>query len=402
LQNYLQLTTQMRLFALFFLYNHFRSKEGKNMSSTSSRYIGIMSGTSLDGVDTVLVDVDKTITLLASNFLPFPKDLKQSVLSVCHGQHTDLQTIGELDHRLGHLFADAVEQLLRQSGTLPEQVRAIGSHGQTVFHHPDSPTPFTLQLGDANIIACRTGIDTIADFRRKDMALGGQGAPLVPAFHRYLFGTTDSSRVVLNIGGMANLSVLLADDTVIGFDTGPGNVLIDSWTQEKFGQAYDHDGVLASQGQVHKELLSVLLKDEYLQRPAPKSTGREHYHLHWLQQQLTQCSTPINDHDVLRTLTEFTALTIAQDIEKYRQGQVPCVYVCGGGANNPILMDRLQQQLSKWSIQSTDQLGISADYMESMAFAWLAYCRINGIASNLPSVTGARKATPLGVIYLAN
>ncbi len=372
------------------------------MSATSSRYIGIMSGTSLDGIDTVLVDVGKTITLIANDFLPFPEELKQKVLSVCHGQNTDLQSIGELDHQLGHLFADAVEQLLGKSTTQPDQVRAIGSHGQTVFHHPDSLTPFTLQLGDANIIACRTGIDTIADFRRKDMALGGQGAPLVPAFHRYLFGATDSSRVVLNIGGMANLSVLLADGTVIGFDTGPGNVLIDSWTQEKFGRGYDQDGVLASQGSVHQELLSVLLKDEYLQRPAPKSTGREHYHQHWLQHQLTQCTTPVNDHDVLRTLTEFTALTIAQDIDKYRQGQAPCVYVCGGGANNPLLMVRLKELLPKWSIQSTNQLGISADYMESMAFAWLAYCRVNNIPSNLPSVTGASKATPLGVIYLAN
>ena len=236
-------------------------------------YIGVMSGTSMDGVDTALVSIEGTnITLLAHDEFPMPSELKERLLKVCIGQKTDLIAIGELDHQLGHLFADAVLQLLEKSNTLASAVTAIGNHGQTVFHQPTGDAPFTMQLGDANIISTRTNITTVADFRRKDMALGGQGAPLVPAFHQHIFSTQDSTVVVLNIGGISNISVLSAqlnsehpsdinfEPNVIGYDTGPGNMLMDAWIKKQRGEQYDHDGQYAQSGQVSEPLLNQLLK----------------------------------------------------------------------------------------------------------------------------------------------
>lgn len=227
-------------------------------------YIGIMSGTSMDGVDSALVSLTgNTIKLLAHDSLPMPESIKQRLLNICLSQPTNLHEIGQLDHQLGHLYAHAVEQLLARSGYRPEQITAIGNHGQTVFHQPTGETPFTIQLGDANILATRTGITTVADFRRKDIALGGQGAPLVPAFHQTIFNATDSTLVVLNIGGIANISVLTTDKRVIGYDTGPGNVLMDYWCAQHTGRAYDEDGQWARQGKLDLPLLQRLKQDTY-------------------------------------------------------------------------------------------------------------------------------------------
>ncbi|MEF1172214.1 anhydro-N-acetylmuramic acid kinase [Vibrio sinaloensis] len=369
--------------------------------TTKERYIGVMSGTSLDGVDTVIIEMDSgQPKLLAANDYPYPEQLKQRVLNVCTGQATNLVDIGQLDHELGVLYANAIQALLDKSGYQAEQICAIGNHGQTVYHNPSAPFPFTIQLGDANIIAARTGITTIADFRRKDMALGGQGAPLVPAFHQALFEPKDATTVILNIGGIANISVLQPGKAVLGYDTGPGNMLMDAWCQKQLGLAFDRGAQFALQGDIHQLLLNDLLSEPYFALPAPKSTGRELFNLEWLNSKLAEHS--VSAEDVQRTLCEFSALTIAQQVEAFASGLLPELLVCGGGARNPLLMDRLQTLLPQWKVATTDSRGIDGDNMEAMAFAWLAYRRMHNLPSNLPEVTGASKAVSLGVMYFAD
>ena len=365
-------------------------------------YIGVMSGTSMDGVDTALVSIEDTgITLLAHDEFPMPDDIKARLLEVCIGQKTDLIAIGELDHQLGHLFADAVLQLLDKSGTPASSVTAIGNHGQTVFHQPTGDSPFTMQLGDANIIAAKTQIQTVADFRRKDMALGGQGAPLVPAFHHTIFHPQDSSVVVLNIGGISNISVLRPNHPTLGYDTGPGNMLMDAWVDKHIGEKFDRNAQFALKGQLNQALLEQLLSESYLSQLPPKSTGRELFNLPWLEQQLTEFKD-LAAEDVQRTLCEYTALTIANEVETYRLGNQPALYVCGGGTRNPLLMKRLSELLPSWEVESTTSKGVDADYMEAMAFAWLAQRHVHQLPSNLPEVTGASRAASLGVLYRAD
>ncbi|PWI35313.1 anhydro-N-acetylmuramic acid kinase [Vibrio albus] len=363
-------------------------------------YIGVMSGTSMDGVDTALVSIDEhATTMLAHDFYPMPLALKQTLLGICQNQETSLKPIGELDHQLGHLFADAVNQLLDKSGYQAGDITAIGNHGQTVFHQPEGDIPFTMQLGDANIIAVKTGITTVADFRRKDMALGGQGAPLVPAFHRTIFPPQDSTVVVLNIGGIANISVMQPGKPTLGFDTGPGNTLLDAWVEQHTGKAYDVDAQFARSGTIIPQLLHALLQDPFFSRPAPKSSGREYFNLHWLQQYLDNENGIILPHDVQATLTELSAQSIADDVDKFRSGLHSELLVCGGGIHNPLLINRLIKLLPNWTVTTTTERGVDGDYMEAIAFAWLAQRRIHNLPSNLPEVTGALKATSLGVIY---
>ena len=368
-------------------------------------YIGVMSGTSLDGVDTALVAFEteqiSQPELLATDAFPMPDSLKAALLDVCMGQATNLKQIGQLDHQLGHLFADAVNQLLEKADVEASEITAVGNHGQTVFHQPDGDYPFTMQLGDANIVAAKTGITTVADFRRKDMALGGQGAPLVPAFHKGLFSQQESTTVVLNIGGIANISVLRPELPVIGYDTGPGNMLMDAWVYLHHGQKYDQDGAFAASGSVNQPLLSKLMADPYLSRPYPKSTGREHYNLPWLEGQLTGLAEVVSEPDVQATLLQFTAQTIVEQVAHFAQGHQPQLLVCGGGVNNPLLMQRLAELLPDWSVANTRDAGVDPDYMEAMAFAWLARQRVHGQPSNVPEVTGASALASLGVIYPA-
>lgn len=376
--------------------------QGKSLGMDHKElYIGVMSGTSMDGVDTALVSIEDTrITLLAHDEFPMPEDIKARLLEVCIGQKTDLIAIGELDHQLGHLFADAVLQLLDKSGTPASSVTAIGNHGQTVFHQPTGDSPFTMQLGDANIIAAKTQIQTVADFRRKDMALGGQGAPLVPAFHHTIFHPQDSSVVVLNIGGISNISVLRPNHPTLGYDTGPGNMLMDAWVDKHTGEKFDRDALFALTGQLNQAFLEQLLSESYLSQIPPKSTGRELFNLPWLEQQLTEFKD-LAAEDVQHTLCEYTALTIANEVEAYRLGNQPALYVCGGGTRNPLLMKRLAELLPSWDVDSTTSKGVDADYMEAMAFAWLAQRHVHQLPSNLPEVTGASRAASLGVLYRA-
>lgn len=355
----------------------------------------------MDAVDAVLVDLGRHAPLLRHHLnIGLPSRLRTRLAAVTRGESISLNHLGELDVRLGHLFADAALDLLRQSGTEAEKVRAIGSHGQTVYHLPGGPYPTSLQIGDPNIIAERTGITTVADFRRRDMAAGGQGAPLVPAFHEAVFRLNDRNRVVVNIGGIANITILPADPykKISGFDTGPGNTLMDSWIKKQQRKNKDDSGRWAASGEVDESLLSRMLKDPYFRRSAPKSTGREYFNLAWLDKILKRHKNRILAKHVQATLCELTARTICAAIHEYAP-QTDEVLVCGGGVHNLSLMLRLQMLMDTVRVVSTEEFNSDPDYVEAMAFAWLAKQTLTGRVGNIPAVTGASHGVILGAIY---
>jgi anhydro-N-acetylmuramic acid kinase len=307
---------------------------------------------------------------------------------------TTLEQVGQIDHRLGLLFAEAVEALLIRENIDTSNIKAIGSHGQTLWHAPSGVYPFSMQLGDANIITAKTGIPVIADFRRKDVALGGQGAPFAPAFHQFLFGDVDASVCVVNIGGMANITVL--GEKLIGYDTGCGNVLLDMWIAKHKGVAYDKDGAWAKSGKVDYTLMEAMMADEYFSLDYPKSTGREKFNEAWLDAMLTRrdssvCSLVL-EQDVQRTLVELTALTISNEVLKFN---MDVALLCGGGAKNSFLVERIKALMPNVEVA----IAQNADTLEAMAFAWLAYKRIHKEVVNLKDVTGASDNTILGAIY---
>lgn len=357
-----------------------------------------MSGTSLDGVDALLVDFAAASPVIrGSHHQPYPAELRSALLELSHASHPELHGLAQLDVVLGELYAATVLALLTRTGTGAETIAAIGSHGQTVRHHPHGPHPYTLQLGDPNIIAERTGITTVADFRRRDIAAGGQGAPLVPAFHAAMFRHPQHTRVILNLGGIANITVLPQDitQTVTGFDTGPANVLLDGWTARHCGTAYDAGGRWAGGGTVLPALLERLLADAYFTQAPPKSTGREHFNLEWLEAQLVGTEDP---QDVQATLLELTARSVAQAVAGHAESAEE-VLVCGGGAGNDILMQRLAFHLAPRAVHSSAIYGVEPQAVEAMAFAWLARQTLHGAPGNLPAVTGARHPVVLGGIY---
>lgn len=361
---------------------------------SNSLYIGIMSGTSLDGIDLVLVDCSEPSPRLVHSVLyPFPAELKAELSALAQPTDNEIERMGPAELQLAQCYAAGVALLLRQANLNAADVQAIGCHGQTIRHRPTGPYPFSYQIGNMHQLAAETGIRVIADFRRKDMAYSGQGAPLVPAFHQAAFAKLGSNRAVVNIGGIANISVLKADGTVLGFDTGPGNCLMDDWVQLHRQQAYDDHGTMAAAGTLQPELLQKMLEDPYFSQPAPKSTGREYFHLPWLQQQLAGEASAV---DVQRTLCRLSAQSIADCIKPY---QVSDVYVCGGGVHHPVLMQDLQQLLAPARVESTDAVGIAADWVEAIAFAWLAWAYDENQPGNIPAVTGARKACVLGIEY---
>lgn len=366
----------------------------------SGRYIGVMSGTSLDGVDVVLAAMDDNmVAQQASLSYPIPIVLKEAILAICQGQQLTLSQYGQLDTRLGHLFADAVQALMAQEKLSASDIVAIGCHGQTVWHEPDGDAPHTLQIGDNNIIAARTGVTVVGDFRRRDIALGGQGAPLVPAFHHALLAVPHERRIVLNIGGIANLSMLSPGLPVKGHDTGPGNMLMDAWIWRQCGKPYDKDAEWANTGKISLPLLQEMLSDPWFALPAPKSTGREYFNYGWLERQLAK-HPGVAAKDVMTTLTELTAVTISEQV--LLSGGCERLLVCGGGSRNPLLMARLAALLPGTEVSTTDEAGVSGDDMEGLAFAWLAWRTLAGLPGNLPSVTGARMPTVLGAIFPAN
>ena len=366
-------------------------------------YVGLMSGTSADAIDVVAVDfLEQKLRLIGSHSVPLPHSLRQQIHTLATPNHNEIDSLGELDQALGELFASAINELLHKHNLAPSDIVAIGSHGQTIRHRPPQTTqyPFTLQIGDPNIIAERTGITTVADFRRRDMAAGGQGAPLVPAFHRALFQSSDVDRVIINIGGMANITWLPKQGAATGFDTGPGNVLMDAWILKNQHKAYDADGDWASSGTLDKTLLSQLLKQSFFALTPPKSTGREAFNLEWLESEIRQLTSKPNAEDVQMTLLALTATTICDCIRSLTQNQCE-VFVCGGGAYNKRLMDELQQQLPQSKVASTASLGIAPEWIEAIAFAWLAKQTMNRQSGNLCEVTGARREVILGGVYFA-
>jgi len=366
------------------------------------RFIGLMSGTSMDGIDAALVEVgEREIDVLAARSSAYDADLRDALFEASRRpERCHVDALCRLDHRVGLAFRDAALELLDAHGSRPGTVTAIGSHGQTLRHLPRDAFPFTLQLGDPNLIAAGTGITTVADFRRRDLALGGEGAPLAPAFHHWLFADAGRDRVVLNLGGFANVTVLAAGgDAVSGFDTGPGNSLMDAWCRETTGKPFDEDGRWAASGRVDGALLERMLADPYFAEPPPKSTGFEYFDLAWIERQLAAVPA-VDAADVQATLAELTAASVADAIGRHAP-RADDVLVCGGGTHNGYLMERLGDRLRPVPVASTAEAGADPEWIEAAAFAWLAARRLDGLPGNLPAVTGARAPAILGGIYAA-
>lgn len=373
-------------------------EEGK----MSELYIGLMSGTSMDAVDAVIVNFAQGMRLEGTYTHPLPASLRNRLSALCQSGPDEIELVGRADGELGEVFAAAVLGLLQNSQHHASTIRAIGSHGQTIRHRPYGEQPFTLQIGNPNIIAERTGITVVADFRRRDMAAGGQGAPLVPAFHAGVFGHESTHRVILNLGGIANITVLPAGEPagIHGFDTGPANTLMDAWIQLKQNKPYDSQGAWAASGDVCTALLERLMAHPYFTRPAPKSTGREDFHLQWLQSEIEAGQFQASDADIQATLLELTARSVAAAINNgaVRQGDL---LICGGGAMNTTLWHRLEELLPTWKLHSTSEFGLAPTWVEATAFAWLARQTILGLPGNLPLVTGASGPRVLGGVYAA-
>lgn len=357
----------------------------------------------MDGIDAGLFDIrdDRCLTVAthSSNYLPALRDRLWSA-----GRHPERCSIDEtaaLDTWVGRAFAQAAEELIAASGADRDRIRAIGSHGQTLRHQPHADQPFTLQVGDPNVIASVCGITTVADFRRRDLALGGEGAPLATAFHRQFLADDKEARVVLNIGGIANITILPArGGTVSGFDTGPGNTLLDAWIRAQRNLPLDHDGEWAGSGRSLDAVLALLRDDPYFRAEPPKSTGFEYFNMHWLREKLARSegSPDLPDEDLQATLVALTATTIADAVQEHAPGTAR-VLVCGGGVENPVLMRSLATKLPGIRVESTAAYGVAPGWVEAATFAWLAQRRLDGQSGNLPSVTGASAEAVLGGIY---
>ncbi len=364
-------------------------------------YIGLMSGTSLDGVDAALVDFSGTTpALLTTHLEPIPKALRAKLLSLTLPGDSEIDRMGQVDNAFADCQVNAVNHLLEKAGIPPSQIIAIGSHGQTIRHRPDFASPFTLQIGNPARMTEALNITVIADFRRRDMAAEGQGAPLVPAFHEWLFQTSAEHRFVVNIGGIANVTVLDKDSSIqaIGYDTGPGNVLMDYWIDKCRQLPCDVNGQWAAEGRVNQTLLEHLLSTDYLQLPHPKSTGRELFNGPWLEQKLIKSGISCSAEDIQATLLEFTAISISQAIERHNISE-KSIFICGGGAENLGLFTRLSEYLAPNPVHKTDHLGVPASWLEACAFAWLAKQCLEKQTGNLPAVTGAKGRRILGAIY---
>lgn len=363
-------------------------------------YIGLMSGTSLDGVDAVLVDFTPSAPcLLEQVFVPMPEDLRAQLLRICNSSSIAFADFACVDVEIARLSSKAVMTLLNKTSAQAEDVCAIGSHGQTIFHQPSGNAPTSVQIGDPNLITELTGITTVSDFRRRDIAAHGQGAPLVPAFHQALFRSSCENRVILNIGGIANITALPKSNetSVIGFDTGPGNVLMDYWIGQHEGKRYDMNGDWAASGQVNATLLASMLNDPYFASAPPKSTGRELFNPAWLAHHIKQVEPGVSAPDVQATLSALSAQSIAHAIARWAD-HPERVIVCGGGAHNAHLIDGIRKA-SALPVESSARFGIDPNWVEAVAFAWLAKQCIEKKTGNLPSVTGASHPVILGGIY---
>ncbi len=362
------------------------------MKPLDGLYIGLMSGTSLDAIDSVLLHCSSDrISLRGTHSHTMPSSLREEILQLCQSGANEVDLAGSVHLALGEQFAEASLELLERTGTSASDIIAIGCHGQTIRHRPGNHG-FTVQLGSADVLAVRTGIAVVCDFRNRDMVLGGQGAPLVPAFHRAMWGSMPNTAVV-NIGGMANITWLENGDVGSGFDTGPGNVLMDGWIQKHHGKQFDQDGLWAASGKLQPALLARLQQEPYFTTPPPKSTGRELFCMDWLDRHLDGESAA----DVQATLLELTAWSITEALNTLMPKKV---LVCGGGAHNRMLMQRIQRLCNTAAVMPTNDVGMDADWVEGAAFAWLAWARMNQVPGNVRKVTGARAEAVLGALYL--
>ena len=360
-------------------------------------FLGLISGTSADGIDAAIVRFAPKVQVLFGRTYPLPEALRGQVLALSQAEaRITLDEAGRLDTRLGQAFAAVAQQALQDAGVAATDITAIGSHGQTLRHDPTGAAPFSQQYGDASVIAERTGITTVADFRRRDVAAGGHGAPLMPAFHAAVLRAGDEDRAVLNLGGIANLSLMPRAGDVRGFDTGPANGLMDAWCLEHRGLAYDRDAAFAREGRVDESLLAALLDDPWFALPPPKSTGRDQFQLQWLRARLRGQSPA----DVQATLCELSAATVADALRREMPGCARLV-ACGGGVHNPLLMQRIAARLPGVVVETTAAHGLDPDFIEAAGFAWLARQTLAGRPGNLPSVTGARGPRVLGAIHPA-
>jgi len=365
-------------------------------------FIGIMSGTSLDGVDVVLTELNEVnCKVLATQFLSYSTEVKAELLALHFPSENELEKTAIIANKLAHLYAEAVHALLTKNNSKTNQIKAIGCHGQTIRHRPE--LEFTLQIGNSALLAELTNICVVSDFRSRDIAAGGQGAPLVPAFHKAVFGNAQKSRAIINIGGIANITYLASSQSgksskVLGFDSGPGNMLLDGWAKLHLGKDYDENGAWAATGVIHESFLTHMLSEPYFAMSPPKSTGRDLFNDAWLKQHLLypHCSP----QDIARTLVELTAHSIYQAITTYCP-VVDEVYLCGGGAHNALLVDILKRLLTNTPIANTDKLGVGVDWVEAAAFAWLAKQTLENKPNTLPEATGAKGLRVLGSIYPA-
>lgn len=369
--------------------------------SAEGIYIGLMSGTSLDGIDAVAARFSPEFELICSHSCELPEEVRSQILAICTPGDNEIDRMGLLDQALAKLFAEAVLNLIDKYGLDKDEIVAIGSHGQTIRHRPESA--FTLQIGNPSLIAELTGITTVADFRPRDIAAGGEGAPLVPAFHKALFHKTETPRIILNIGGMANITWLPVNpnEKVLGYDTGPGNVLMDSWISRHLNRKYDAQGNWAATGTVDTLLLTQLLSLPYFGQSAPKSTGREQFNMMWLETEINRCNSPVTHQDIQATLLELTARSITDQIQLFNRDTYPEVYVCGGGSHNDTLVNRISTLLPDNTVKTTQALNLHPDWVEAAAFGWLAKQTLNNLPGNLPDVTGAKDERILGAIYPA-
>jgi anhydro-N-acetylmuramic acid kinase len=369
------------------------------MGEGRTLYVGAISGTSMDGLDLALIDIagDRP-TVLAGTTVAFDPMLRELLMAVASGQRDDLDHVATADHLLGRFTAEQVLAFLASIGRDPGDVAGIGSHGQTVRHRPHGSAPYTWQIGDPNLIAELTGITTVADFRRRDLAAGGEAAPLVPPFHDAVFRHPGMPVTVVNVGGIGNITILSNDPTrpLAGFDTGPGNALLDAWISRHRGERYDRNGAWAKSGKVDAELLAHLLEDPYFDRPPPKSTGKEHFNAAWLDARVTAPNG--READIQATLTVLTARTIADAIVRWGSAHGR-VIVCGGGRLNGCLMHHLATALPQYDVVTSDAVGVDGDCLEAAAFAWLAAQTLHRRPGNAPSVTGARGPRVLGGVY---
>jgi len=368
--------------------------------------IGLMSGTSVDGIDAALVEFKSSseLSVVETDFTPFGPELKESINQLALNnsllnQESDIA----LHAKLADHYAEASFKLIAKAGVNAVDISAIANHGQTIRHEPNAKPPFSLQLGDGQKIANLTGINTLTQFRQADLAAGGQGAPLMPAFHRALFAGSQDPTYILNLGGIANITWLgdgIINDNVIGFDTGPANTLMDQWAQQHLNKSYDENGQWADSGKVIKSVLDRLLNEPYFSSNYPKSTGPDYFNLDWLNEHIENL-TDYAPCDIQASLLMLTANTVALGIKQISAG-TGRVYVCGGGAKNQTLLTALGNELAGFEIKLTDELGIPSDWVESVGFAWLGYCCLHNIDSNLPSVTGAKRSVVLGEVYKPN